>query len=95
MTMEDPTKSIADGTTCNITDVALQIMLKTLKKVVLASDDAIRKAMELIFNRLKIVVEPSGALGIAAILENKGVFKGKKVGVVLTGGNVDLKEFKF
>ena len=63
-------------------------MLKALKKVVLASDDGIRKAMELIYNRLKIVVEPSGALGIAAILENKEDFKGKKVGVVLTGGNL-------
>ena len=71
VTIEDPSQSLADGTRTNIAENVFQVMKKTLSKVVLASDEAIRKAMRLIYERLTIVVCPSGALPIAAILENQ------------------------
>ena len=51
--------------------------------------------MKLIFIRLKIIVETSSAVALAALLRNKEKFKGKKVGIVLSGGNVDLAKLPF
>jgi len=47
-------------------------------------------AMKLIWKRMKIVMEPSSAVPLATILKNKEIFEGKRVGVIITGGNVDL-----
>lgn len=58
------------------------------------SDDAVRQAMRLLAQELKLVVEPSGAIGLAAILEGRYDVAGKSICVVLTGGNVDLDEYK-
>ncbi len=51
--------------------------------------------MKLVFDRLKIVIETSSAVAVAAVLRNKELFKGKRVGVILSGGNVDLKNLPF
>ena len=58
--------------------------------ILTAGEETIIKAMFLIWERMKIVVEPSAAVPLAVILENPGIFKGKKTGVILSGGNVDL-----
>jgi threonine dehydratase len=58
-------------------------------------DDGIIQAMRLIYERMKIVIEPSSAVPLAAILRNKPVFKNKNVGLILSGGNVDLKNLPF
>jgi threonine dehydratase len=47
--------------------------------------------MQLIWERLKVIIEPSAAVGFAAILKNKNIFSGKKTGLILCGGNIDLK----
>ena len=57
-----------------------------------ATEEEIVEAMYLCWQRMKIVMEPSSAVTIATILKNPEVFAGKKVGVILTGGNVDLKK---
>ena len=49
------------------------------------------EAMHLLMERMKIVVEPSGAVPLAAVLKEKKLFEGKRVGLILSGGNVDLK----
>jgi threonine dehydratase len=51
--------------------------------------------MRLLFERLKVVVEPSGAIGLAAVLARPERFAGKRVGVILSGGNVDLDSLPF
>jgi threonine dehydratase len=51
--------------------------------------------MKIIWERMKIIVEPSAAVTLAAILENRYIFKNKKTGVILTGGNVDLENLPF
>jgi threonine dehydratase len=56
------------------------------------SDPEIIRAMRLMWDRLKVIVEPSGAVGLAAILKNPEAFKGKRIGVIVSGGNVDLDE---
>ena len=58
--------------------------------MVTVSDDDLVRAMRFLWERMKVVVEPTGALGLAAALAGKVAVEGKKVGVVLSGGNVDL-----
>ncbi|HEY9057713.1 MAG TPA: pyridoxal-phosphate dependent enzyme, partial [Aurantimonas sp.] len=60
--------------------------------VLLATEEEIIEAMYLTWQRMKIVIEPSCAVPLATILKNRDVFAGKRVGVILTGGNVDLKK---
>jgi threonine dehydratase len=52
-------------------------------------------AMRLIWERMKIIIEPSCAVPLAAVLRNKEIFQGKRVGIILSGGNVDLGNLPF
>ena len=52
-------------------------------------------ALQLIWERMKIIIEPSCAVPLAAIIKNKELFKNKAVGIIITGGNVDLKKLPF
>jgi len=61
-----------------------------VSEVITVTDDEIISAMKLIWDRMKIIIEPSGAVPLAAILKAKEKFAGKKVGMILSGGNVDL-----
>ena len=58
--------------------------------ILTASEEEIVAAMKLAWQRMKIVLEPSSAVPLATILKNPGVFAGKRVGVIVTGGNVDM-----
>lgn len=88
-------KTIADGLLTPLGDKTLGIITKYVKNIFLVSDEEIVAAMKLIWERMKIVVEPSGAVVLAAVLKNKEVFKGKKVGIIISGGNVDLGKLPF
>lgn len=61
-----------------------------VEDILTAEEDEIVEAMKLIWKRMKIVMEPSSAVPLAAILRNPETFRGKRVGVIITGGNVDL-----
>ncbi len=61
--------------------------------VVTVSDDDLQRAMRFAFERLKLVVEPSGAAALAAILASRLEVKGRRVGVILSGGNVDAETY--
>jgi threonine dehydratase len=88
-------KTIADGLLTNLGDKTLEIIRIYVKDIILVSDDEIIAAMRLIWERLKIVIEPSCAVPLAALLKQKERFTGKKVGIILTGGNVDLGKLPF
>ena len=88
-------KTIADGLLTPLGPKNLEIIRKYVKDILTVSDDEIIAAMRLMWERMKIVVEPSGAVVLAAILKNKEVFKGKRVGVIISGGNVDLGKLPF
>lgn len=85
-----PVATIADGLTTAMSEMTFGVMRARADQVVTASEAAIIEAMRLIWSRMKIIVEPSCAVPLAAILEGSWDAKGRTVGVILTGGNVDL-----
>lgn len=87
-------KTIADGLQTQApSELTFGIMREHVRDVVTVSDEQLREAMRFAFERLKIVLEPSGAAGIAAVMNAKIDVAGKRVGVVISGGNVDAERF--
>lgn len=82
--------SVADGLLTTLGDKTFPIMQETVKKIITVSDVEIIKAMRMIWERLKIIAEPSASVTLAAVLKERDLFKGKNVGLILSGGNVDL-----
>ena len=87
--------TIADGLRTNLGEKTFDIIQRELEDILLVSEDAIIEAMRLVWERMKIIIEPSCAVPLAAVLQNKPLFEGKKVGIILTGGNVDLEKLPF
>lgn len=83
--------SIADGLLTSLGTKTFPIIQKYVKEVITVTDAEIVSAMRMIWERMKIIVEPSCAVPLAAILKSREKFAGKKVGVILSGGNVDLE----
>jgi threonine dehydratase len=84
--------TIADGArTQSPGDVTLPLVLQNVDEMLTVTDDELLRAMFFLWERMKIVVEPTGALGACALLQKKISFAGRRVGVVLSGGNVDLR----
>lgn len=86
--------TIADGLMTTLSDRTLAIIKAHVSDILLVSDDEIKAALRLVYERMKIIIEPSCAVPLAAVLKNPALFKGKKVGIILSGGNVDLSKFK-
>jgi threonine dehydratase len=86
--------TIADGLLTTLADITLKIIRENVTDIFTVSEEEIIDAMRLIYERMKIVVEPSSAVPFAAILKHINQFKGKHIGVIISGGNVDLNSFK-
>lgn len=82
--------SVADGLLTSLGDKTFPIIREHVKEIITVSDPDIISAMRLVWERLKIVIEPSAAVPVAAILKDKSKFHNKKIGVILSGGNVDI-----
>lgn len=82
--------TIADGLMTTLSERTLKIIKEHVTEILLASDDEIKHALRLVFERLKIIVEPSAVVPFAALIRNKEKFKNKKVGVIFSGGNIDI-----
>lgn len=82
--------TIADGLRTNVGEKTFPIIRRYVDDVVTVSEDAIVSAMRTIWETMKIIIEPSAAVPYAAIVERKIDVAGKRVGIILTGGNVDL-----
>jgi threonine dehydratase len=82
--------TIADGLRTNIGEPNFAIVQRYVDDIVTVSEEAIVSGMRTIWETMKIVIEPSAAVPYAAIMENKIAVSGKRVGIILTGGNVDL-----
>jgi threonine dehydratase len=87
--------TIADGLLTNLSERTLEIILATVSDVLLVNDEEILFALRLIYDKLKVVIEPSCAVPLAVLIKNKEAFKGQKVGIILSGGNIDLDKLKF
>lgn len=86
--------TIADGLMTTLSERTLNIIKEHVTEILLVSDEEIKAALRLVYERMKIIIEPSCAVPLAAVLKNTVLFKGKKVGIILSGGNVDLSKFK-
>jgi threonine dehydratase len=87
--------TIADGLKTSLSEKTFKIILDGTDQIVTIGEEDIVNSMKLIWERLKIVCEPSCSLPLAAVLKNKKKFKGKKIGLILTGGNVDVNNLPF
>jgi threonine dehydratase len=84
-------KTIADGLLTSLSDRTFRILSERLEGILTVSEATIVRAMRLLWERTKLVVEPSGAVPLAAVLEHPGHFADRRVGLILSGGNVDLE----
>ena len=90
----DTPQTIADGAqTQHLGQYVFPILQRHMDKIVTVTDAEIVNTMQLFASRMKMIVEPTGCLGMAAVLSHAAEFKDKKVGVILTGGNIDLMRF--
>lgn len=90
-----PPKTIADGLLTSLSPLTFEIIKSNVDDIFTVSEESIIKAMRMIWERMKIIIEPSSAVPVAAILDNKSVFGNKRVGVIISGGNVDLNKLPF
>ncbi len=89
---DDAPETVADGLKVPLKDLTWHFVSNHVENILLATEEEIIEAMKLIWQRMKIVMEPSSAVPLATILKNKNTFAGKRVGVIITGGNVDLSK---
>lgn len=82
--------TIADGLLTRLSERTFAIIREHVTEIITVSEDEIKSALRLVFERMKIVVEPSCVVPLAAVLKRRDVFSGKRVGIILTGGNIDL-----
>ncbi|MEP2030924.1 MAG: beta-hydroxyaspartate dehydratase BhcB [Paracoccaceae bacterium] len=87
---DDAPVTVADGLKVPLKENTWHYVSSFVTDILTASEDEIIEAMKLIWQRMKIVMEPSSAVPLAVILKNPEVFAGKSIGVIITGGNVDL-----
>ena len=87
---DDAPNTVADGLKVPLKELTWHFVSNHVTDILTASEQEIVDAMRLIWARMKIVMEPSSAVPLATILKNRDVFAGKRVGVIITGGNVDL-----
>ena len=87
-----PPTSIADGLLTSLGDKTFPVIRDNVKEIITVTEEEIITAMRIIWERMKIIIETSCAVPFAAVLKEKQKFTGKKVGIILTGGNVDLNK---
>ena len=85
--------TIADGLLTTLSEQTLAIIKEHVTDILLVTDEEIIAALKLVYERMKIIVEPSCVVPLAAVIKNAHLFKDKKVGIILSGGNVDLTKF--
>lgn len=85
-----PVDTVCDGLRAELGTLTFPILREHVREVLVVDDAATVRAMRLLWERMKLVVEPSAAIGLAVVLANPAVFAGRRVGIVLSGGNVDL-----
>lgn len=86
------TDTVADGLRTSLGSLTFPIISNLVNKIVTVPEESIIRDMRVIWERMKIIIEPSCAVPISAVLDNKISVQGKKVGIIITGGNVDLDQ---
>jgi len=84
--------TICDGLRAQIGTITFPIIQENVDGIITLSEEEIINSMQMIWERMKVIVEPSSAISLAAIIKNRDMFEGKKVGLIISGGNVDLTQ---
>jgi threonine dehydratase len=87
--------TIADGLLTSLSELTFSIICSNVNEIFTAKEESIISCMMLVWERMKIIIEPSSATVIAIIKENQDFFRGKKIGLIISGGNVDLRKLPF
>ena len=88
-------KTIADGLLTSLGELNFEVIRQNVDEILTASEASIVAAMRMIWERMKIIIEPSSAVPLAVIMENREKFTGQKIGIILSGGNVELTKLPF
>ena len=91
----ETTNTIADGLRSFLGDRNFPIIKENVSRIILVEEEEIVQAMKLIWERMKIIIEPSSAVAFAAFFKEKEKFKNKNIGIILSGGNVDINKLPF
>lgn len=86
------TNTVCDGLRAQLGDLNFSIIKEKVDGIITVSENEIIDAMRMVWERMKIIVEPSCSITLAAILKRKELIKGKKIGLIMSGGNVDLSQ---
>jgi len=87
--------TIADGLLTSLSELTFSVITRRVDRILTAKEESIVECMLLVWERMKIIIEPSSATVLAVIKENPGLFRGKKTGLIISGGNVDLRKLPF
>jgi threonine dehydratase len=90
--LENP-NTIADGLRTSLGSNTFRIIKEKVDRIITASEEEIVDSMQFIWERMKLVVEPSGAVSLAGVLSRQVDLRSKRVGVIVSGGNIDLADF--
>jgi threonine dehydratase len=90
-----PPRTIADGLLTSLCERTFTVIRESVNGILTVTEEQITEAMTLIWTRMKIVVEPSAAVPLAAVLANRELFRDKSVGIIVSGGNADLSKLPF
>jgi threonine dehydratase len=85
----------ADGLLTSLSELTYSVIRKNVDKILTVKEDSIIECMLLVWERMKIIIEPSSATVLAVVKENPGLFKSKKIGLIISGGNVDFRKLPF
>jgi threonine dehydratase len=88
-------KTIADGLLTSLGNLTFPIIREHVAEIIRVEEDEIIAAMRMVWERMKIIIEPSAAVAVAAVLRSAPRFSGRRVGIILSGGNVDLNRLPF
>lgn len=87
--------TVADGLLTSLSELTFTIIRKNVDDIFTVSEESIIECMLLVWERMKIIIEPSSATVLAVIKENNVLFRGKKTGLIISGGNVDFRKLPF
>jgi threonine dehydratase len=87
--------TIADGLLTSLSELTFSIIRKNVDDIFTVNEESIISSMKLVWERMKIIIEPSSATVLAAVKENPDFFRGKRTGLIISGGNVDLRKLPF
>lgn len=90
-----PPKTIADGLLTSLCERTFTAIKENVNDILTVTEEQIIEAMRLVWERMKIIIEPSSAVPLAAMLANRSLFAGKKVVIIISGGNADLSKLPF